>query len=339
MARTRQQAGQEPSRDGAGDVDAHVDLYRRMLLIRRFEERVQALFQKGLVHGTTHLYNGQEAGAVGVNGALGPDDRVACTYRGHGHALALGVDPEAMLAEMMGRTTGVCRGRGGSMNIIDFEHRLIGSFGIIGGSMAAAVGAAMALKLKGAGVAVAFFGDGTTNHGYFHECLNFAKVRELPILFVCENNGYGEFTPWRAVTAGEITARPRAMDIPAGTVDGNDVWTVRAAAEAALARARAGDGPQFLETITYRYVGHSRSDPGRYRPEGELEEWKARDPLLIARAALGERFGVAESDLDAVDDEVAALIERITEAASAAPFPDPAEPVRQFASPVGRTTT
>jgi TPP-dependent pyruvate/acetoin dehydrogenase alpha subunit len=328
----------QPGPGGAAAVDAHVDLYRQMLLIRRFEERVQALFQKGMVHGTTHLYNGQEAGAVGVNGALGPDDRVTCTYRGHGHALALGVDPEALLAEMMGRTTGVCRGRGGSMNVIDLQHRLIGSFGIIGGSMSAAVGAAMALKLQGAGVAVAFFGDGTANHGYFHECLNFAKVRELPALFVCENNGYGEFTPWRAVTAGEIAARPQAMGIPTQTVDGNDVWKVREAAESALARARAGEGPQFLETITYRFVGHSRSDPGRYRPEGELDLWKARDPLLVARQALGERFGVADPDLDAVDEEVDALIERITQAASDAPFPDPAEPVRQFASPVGRTT-
>jgi acetoin:2,6-dichlorophenolindophenol oxidoreductase subunit alpha len=306
-----------------------LELYRRMVLIRRFEERVQALFQKGLVHGTTHLYNGQEAGAVGVNSVLGAEDRVACTYRNHGHALALGTEPERLLAELMGRTSGVCGGRGGSMNIIDFEHRLIGSFGIIGGSMAAAVGAAIAQRRQG-GVAVAFFGDGTANHGYFHECLNFAKVRRLPVVFVCENNGYGEFTPWRAVTAGEITARPEAMGIPAETIDGNDVWVVRDRATAAVERARAGEGPQFLESVTYRYVGHSRSDPGRYRPPGELDEWTARDPLGRARAVLGERFDVAPADLDTVDSSVDALIETITARATAADFPDPAVTVREF---------
>jgi TPP-dependent pyruvate/acetoin dehydrogenase alpha subunit len=320
------------SRATAEEKELSVDLYRRMLLIRRFEERVQSLFQKGLVHGTTHLYNGQEAGAVGFASVLGPDDRVACTYRGHGHALALGTDPEALLAEMLGRSTGVCGGRGGSMNIIDFEHRLIGSFGIIGGSMVAAVGAAMALKHRGAGVAVAFFGDGTTNHGYFHECLNFAKVRELPVVFVCENNGYGEFTPWRAVTAGDIAARPQALGILAETIDGNDVWTVREAANVAVERARAGEGPQFVETLTYRFVGHSRSDPGRYRPPGELDEWQQRDPLTTARRVLTERFDVGESQLDAVDAEVADRIEAVTEAAIQAPFPDPTVPVRRYAS-------
>jgi acetoin:2,6-dichlorophenolindophenol oxidoreductase subunit alpha len=312
----------EDTRDG-------LELYRRMVLIRRFEERVQSLFQKGLVHGTTHLYNGQEAGAVGVNSVLGVEDRVACTYRNHGHALALGTDPERLLAELMGRTSGVCGGRGGSMNIIDFKHRLIGSFGIIGGSMAAAVGAALAQQRRG-GVAVAFFGDGTANHGYFHECLNFAKVRRLPVVFVCENNGYGEFTPWRAVTAGQITARPEAMGIATQTIDGNDVWVVRDCAAAAVKRARAGEGPQFLESITYRYVGHSRSDPGKYRPPGELDEWKARDPLLHARAVLDERFGIEPGELDKVDSSVDELIEQITAKATAAEFPDPAAPVREF---------
>ena len=184
-----------------------IELYRRMRLIRRFEDTVQTLFTRGEVHGTTHLYSGQEAGAVGVCDVLGPVDRVAGTYRGHGHALALGVDPQALLDELLGRATGVCGGRAGSMNVIDLSHRLIGCFGIIGGSISAATGAALSQSRSG-GVAVAFFGDGTTNHGYFHECLNFAAVAALPAVFVCENNLYGEFTPMAAVTSSNGVNSP-----------------------------------------------------------------------------------------------------------------------------------
>jgi acetoin:2,6-dichlorophenolindophenol oxidoreductase subunit alpha len=304
-------------------LDAGLELYRRMRLIRRFEDTIQSLFQQGEVHGTTHLYSGQEAVAVGVASVLGPDDRVAGTYRGHGHALALGVEPQGLLDEMLGRATGVCGGRAGSMNVIDLEHRLIGCFGIIGGSIAAATGAALALERTG-GVAVAFFGDGTTNHGYFHECLNLAKVRGLPVLFVCENNLYGEFTPWEDVTAGQILSRPQTLEIPAATIDGNDVWAVVEAAGAAVQRARGGGGPQFLEARTYRFVGHSRSDPGKYRKPGELDAWKERDPLKLARATLAERFEATEHDLDGVDAAVEALIEEIVERGLAAPYPEPA---------------
>jgi TPP-dependent pyruvate/acetoin dehydrogenase alpha subunit len=304
-------------------LDAGLELYRRMRLIRRFEDTIQSLFQQGEVHGTTHLYSGQEAVAVGVASVLGSDDRVAGTYRGHGHALALGVEPQGLLDEMLGRATGVCGGRAGSMNVIDLEHRLIGCFGIIGGSIAAATGAALALERTG-GVAVAFFGDGTTNHGYFHECLNFAKVHGLPVLFVCENNLYGEFTPWEDVTAGQILSRPQAFEIPAATIDGNDVWAVIEAAGAAVGRARDGGGPQFIEARTYRFVGHSRSDPGKYRKPGELDAWKERDPLKLARATLAERFDATDDDLDAVDAAVEALIEEIVERGLAAPYPEPA---------------
>jgi TPP-dependent pyruvate/acetoin dehydrogenase alpha subunit len=304
-------------------LDAGLELYRRMRLIRRFEDTIQSLFQQGEVHGTTHLYSGQEAVAVGVASVLGPEDRVAGTYRGHGHALALGVEPQGLLDEMLGRATGVCGGRAGSMNVIDLEHRLIGCFGIIGGSIAAATGAALALERTG-GVAVAFFGDGTTNHGYFHECLNFAKVQRLPVLFVCENNLYGEFTPWEDVTAGQILSRPQALEIPAETIDGNDVWAVIEAAGAAVRRARDGGGPQFLEARTYRFVGHSRSDPGKYRKTGELDAWKERDPLKLARGRLAERFEATQDDVDAVDAAVEALIEEIVERGLAAPYPEPA---------------
>jgi TPP-dependent pyruvate/acetoin dehydrogenase alpha subunit len=311
-----------------GDLDGGLELYRRMRLIRRFEDTIQALFQKGEVHGTTHLYSGEEAVAVGVSSTLGELDRVAGTYRGHGHALSLGVEPQALLDEMLGRSTGVCGGRSGSMNVIDLEHRLIGCFGIIGGSISAATGAALSLKRTG-GVAVAFFGDGTTNHGYFHECLNFAKVLNLPVVYVCENNLYGEFTPMEDSTAGAILSRPQALEIPAVQVDGNDVWAVQEAAAEAVARARAGDGPSFIEAMTYRFVGHSRSDPGVYRKPGELEAWKERDPLKNARATLKERFGADDAVVDGVDEGVEALIATIVENGLAAPYPTPGD-AREF---------
>jgi TPP-dependent pyruvate/acetoin dehydrogenase alpha subunit len=311
------------------EAERYLGLYRRMRLIRRFEDEVQSLFQEGLVHGTTHLCSGQEAGPVGVCDALGDEDRVAGTYRGHGHALALGVEPERLLAELLGRATGVCGGRSGSMNVIDLEHRLVGCYGIVGGSIAAATGVGLALKRRG-GVAVAFFGDGATNQGYFHECLNFAKVHELPVVYVCENNLYGEFTPFENVTAGAIAERPRTLGLPTVTIDGNDVWTVTATAAEVVERARAGGGPQFVESLTYRYVGHSRSDPGKYRKDGELDEWKARDPLLVARAGLAERYGTTAEAIDAVDADVEQEIAATVEAAKAAPFPDPEAPVTEF---------
>src|SRR5579863_6655193 len=268
------------------DPELTLDLYRRMLVIRSVEDLVQALFLRGEVYGTTHLYSGQEAVAVGFASALDPADRVACTYRGHGHALALGLEPELLLAELLGRATGVNGGRAGSMNVVDLDHGLIGCFGIVGGSIAAATGVALALKGSGR-IAVAYFGDGTTNQAYFFECLNFAKVLALPLLFVCENNGYGEYTPMAAVTAGEIISRATAMEIPARTVDGMDVHATREAALELTAAVRDGAGPIFVEARTYRFVGHSRSDPGRYRPEGELAQWQARDPLELSRAWLG----------------------------------------------------
>jgi TPP-dependent pyruvate/acetoin dehydrogenase alpha subunit len=308
---------------------AALELYRRIRTIRRFEETVQALFLRGEVHGTTHLYVGQEAVATGVGSVLTPADRVAATYRGHGHALSIGVDPQALLDEMLGRRTGVCGGRAGSMNVIDREHGLIGSFGIIGGSMSAAVGAALAIRRTG-GVAVAYFGDGATNHGYFHECLNFAAVMALPVLFVCENNLYGEFTPWEDVTAGEIIDRPRALGIDARQVDGMDVFAVRATAAEAVEQARDGRGPVFIEALTYRFVGHSRSDPAKYRKPGELDTWKARDPLIVAATALRERFGAAAEDVSDIDAAVDAQLEDAAERALAAPYPHPPRTYSEF---------
>jgi TPP-dependent pyruvate/acetoin dehydrogenase alpha subunit len=301
-------------------VELYLGLYRRMRLIRGFEDLVQALFLRGEVYGTTHLYSGQEAVAVGFASVLEKRDRVAATYRGHGHALALGVDPQALLDEMLGRATGVNGGLAGSMNVNSPKDRLIGCFGIVGGSIAAATGAGLALRRTG-GVAVAFFGDGTVNQGYFPECLNFCKVHGLPVVFVCENNGYGEYTPFEAVTAGPILARPEAMEVPAETIDGMSVWTVRETAHRAVEHARSGGGPFFVEAVTYRYVGHSRSDPGAYRPEGELDTWRRRDPLVVLRAQL-ELEGVEPSQLDEIDAAVAGQLSEHERRGLAAPFPD-----------------
>jgi TPP-dependent pyruvate/acetoin dehydrogenase alpha subunit len=302
------------------DRELELDLYRRMQLIRGFEELVQSLFLRGEVYGTTHLYSGQEAVAVGFASALDGRDRVAATYRGHGHALALGVDPQALLDEMLGRATGINGGRAGSMNVTSPKDRLIGSFGIVGGSIAAATGAALALR-QTRGVAVAFFGDGAMNQGYFFECLNFCKVLRLPIVLVCENNGYGEYTPFQEVTAGALRARAEVMHVPAETIDGMEVWTVREAAGRAVAEARSG-GPVFVEAITYRYVGHSRSDPGKYRPEGELDRWRERDPLTLLRGRL-EAAGIDSARLDELEASIAAELAEMEQRGLAAPFPEP----------------
>jgi len=302
------------------DLDLYSAIYRRMLLIRGFEDLVQSLFLAGEVYGTTHLYSGQEAIATGVASVLEERDRVAATYRGHGHALAVGVDPQKLLDEMLGRATGINGGRAGSMNVTSPDDRLIGSFGIVGGSIAAATGAALALKRTTGGVAVAYFGDGAMNQGYVFECLNFAQVFRLPIVLVCENNGYGEYTPFRSVTAGEIRARAEVMGVTADTIDGMSVWTVREAAHTAVAHARAGDGPVFVEALTYRFVGHSRSDPGAYRPDGELDRWRERDPILVLRAQL-EAEGVDAVDLDGIDREMTEQLERMRADGLAAPLP------------------
>jgi TPP-dependent pyruvate/acetoin dehydrogenase alpha subunit len=296
--------------------------YARMLLIRRFETAIHRLFLAGEVHGTTHLYAGQEAVAVGVCLALEPEDYLAGTYRGHGHALAKGTPPAPLVAEMLGRANGICCGRSGSMNVIDLEHGLIGCYGIVGGSIAAALGASLSAQRQGR-VAVALFGDGAVNQAYFHECLNMARVFSLPAVFVCENNFYGEFTPMRAVTAGaDIAARGRAYDMPSAVVDGNDLYAVYAAAREAVQRARGGSGPTLLECQTYRHYGHSKSDPGAYRPKEEVDRWRERDPLTIARARLLED-GVVEDEIAAAEQATDALIERAVQTARSAPYPDP----------------
>jgi acetoin:2,6-dichlorophenolindophenol oxidoreductase subunit alpha len=310
----------------SADTAGLSELYGSMLRIRLFEDAVYRLFLANEVEGTTHLYQGQEAIAVGVCSVLEPRDAVAATYRGHGAALARGTDATALMAELLGRETGTNGGRGGSMNIIDVEHGLIGCFGIVGGSIAAATGAGLAAQLSGDGsVAVGFFGDGATNQAYFHECLNLAAVRALPVIYVCENNLYGEWTAMERVTAGsDIASRAAAYAMPGAVVDGNDVLAVREAAREAVARARAGNGPTLLECRTYRHKGHSKVDPGTYRPKDEVEAWVARDPIPRLAALMDD------DEVERLHDEAEEELDAVLAAARAASFPDPEQAATPF---------
>jgi pyruvate dehydrogenase E1 component alpha subunit len=308
------------------DVDL-LALHEQMALIRGTEKAAHDLFLAGLVKGTTHLAAGQEAVAVGASAALRPDDYVFATYRGHHHAMARGAPPEACLAELMSKATGLCKGKGGSMHLTSAEHNMLGSFAIVGAHLPIAVGAAWSASLRGSGqVAVAFFGDGATNIGAFHEALNLAAVWRLPVLFVCENNLYMEYTPIAAVTAVANPAADRACayGLPAEVIDGNDVLVVREVVARAAARAREGGGPTVVEARTYRHFGHSRTDPGKYRPEDEVRDWLARDPLAVSRARLAEQ-GVPESEVDAAEQRAASAVADAVAAAKAAPDADPAE--------------
>jgi TPP-dependent pyruvate/acetoin dehydrogenase alpha subunit len=297
-------------------------LYREMYKIRHFEDVIYRIYETGELPGTTHLYQGQEAVAVGVAAALLPDDAVATTYRGHGPLLARGLAPRLLFAEMLGKATGVCGGRAGSMNIVDLEHGTIGCFSIVGASLAAATGAALAFQLRGEDrVAVAFFGDGATNQAYFHETLNWAAVRKLPIVYVCENNLYGEWTAMHRVTAVTgLSDRAQAYGMPGFSIDGNDVVEVMDAALGAVEHARAGNGPTLLECLTYRHKGHARSEPGLYRPRDEVAEWMTRDPLrrLDDRLPAQAREGI--------EREVGAAIGEALDLARSEPLPDPASP-------------
>ena len=301
--------------------------YERMAVIRATEKAAHDMFMAGLVKGTTHLAAGQEAVAVGAAAALRPDDYVFATYRGHHHAIARGASPEACLAELMSKATGLCKAKGGSMHLTKADAGMLGSYAIVGSHLPMAVGAAWSATLRGTDqVAVAFFGDGATNIGAFHEALNLAAVWRLPVVFVCENNLYMEYTPIGAVTAVPNPAADRApaYGIPAEVIDGNDVVVVEEAVVRAVDRARNGDGPTVLEALTYRHYGHSRTDPATYRPADEVRAWMARDPLTVARDRL-TRLGVSDEELSTVDEEIADRTTRAVAAAKAAPDADPAE--------------
>jgi TPP-dependent pyruvate/acetoin dehydrogenase alpha subunit len=304
-----------------------LSLYEQMEVIRRTERAAHDLFLAGLVKGTTHLAAGHEAVAVGASAALRPDDYVFATYRGHHHAMARGASPEECLAELMSKGTGLCKAKGGSMHLTKAAAGMLGSYAIVGAHLPMAAGAAWSAKLRGTGqVAVAFFGDGATNIGAFHEALNLAAVWSLPVLFICENNLYMEYTPIGTVTAVANPAADRApaYALPAEVIDGNDVVVVAGAVARAAARARSGGGPTVIEARTYRHFGHSRTDPARYRPAAEVEQWMQRDPLTLARERL-LAAGVSDDAITAAARRAAAAVELAVTRARQAPPPDPAE--------------
>jgi TPP-dependent pyruvate/acetoin dehydrogenase alpha subunit len=302
--------------------DRRIDWYRQMLLIRTFEDKVQQLFMTGQIEGTTHLCQGQEAVSVGAVATMEPGDVQTNTYRGHGEALALGMTPETAFAELMGRSSGGSKGLGGSMHLIDTAKGNIGANAIVGAGMPIAVGAAKAFSLRGEShVALTFMGDGSTNIGTFHEALNMAAVWKAPVIFVVSNNLYGEYSPVRMTTPiDDLARRADPFDIPGVIVDGQDVEAVHAATSEAVARARAGDGPSLLEMKTYRYRGHSRSDPANYRVDGELDRWKERDPLLVTGTQLAQAGLLSAQEQAALAAETQEAVDAAAVAAAEAPF-------------------
>lgn len=295
-------------------MEVRLDMYRKLHQLRQFGKRAHDLFLQNLVKGTTHLSLGMEAIAAGFGQAMRPDDYTFATYRGHAHSLAKGMDMGMALAELLGRENGILGGKGGSMHLTDTARGMMGSYAIIGAHLCIANGAAWSAQMRGTDqVAVAFFGDGTTNIGAFHEALNLAVVWKLPVVFVCENNLYMEYTPIDLVTAVPNPAADRAAayGLEPVLIDGNDPDVVYLAALAALNRARAGEGPSLIEAVTYRQGGHSRADPGKYRPPAELEAWLGRDPIPVYHDRL-LRLGAPEGELSAIERAVAAQVEAAT---------------------------
>jgi pyruvate dehydrogenase E1 component alpha subunit len=300
-----------------------LEMYRLQVEIREAEQRAFDLFLQNLVKGTSHLSLGQEAVAAGFAAAMRPGDLSFCTYRGHAHTLARGVPIAKVLGELMQRDIGLMRGKGGSMHLTSVDHGVMGSYAIIGAHLPIACGAAWRAQYKGAkDVSVCFFGDGTTNIGAFHEALNFAAVWKLPVVFVCENNLYMEYTPISDVTAVQHPAADRAASygLERIIVDGNDADAVYRSAMSAYDKARSGGGPSLIECMTYRYSGHSRADPAKYRPEGELEKWKERDPIKIYRERL-KQFGIGEETILRIETDVKREVDEATEECKAAPPP------------------
>ncbi len=324
MAGKKRASSQAPANanDDIGE-ETRLKIFRLQLEVRYIEQRAYDLFLQNLVKGTTHLSLGQEAIAAGFGAALRSDDYSFCTYRGHAHTLVRGASMAGVLGELMGRECGLLGGKGGSMHLTSVEHGAMGSYAIIGAHLPIAAGAAWSAQYRGSNqVAVCFFGDGTTNIGAFHETLNMAQVWKLPVVFVCENNLYMEYTPIGAVTAVEHPAADRAAAYAMESiiVDGNDADVCYRVAQTAFAKARAGDGPSLIEALTYRHSGHSRADPGTYRPDKEVAEWLARDPIPMYRQRLID-FGVTEAQLAGVEEEVMRQVDEATEISKASPPP------------------
>ncbi len=308
-------------------VELKLRMYRMQVELRESEQRAYDLFLQNLVKGTSHLSLGQEAVATGFAAAMEPGDLTFCTYRGHAHTLARGVPMDRVLGELMGRDNGLLRGKGGSMHLTSVEHGVMGSYAIVGAHIPIACGAAWRVQYKGdKDISVCFFGDGTTNIGAFHEGLNFAAIWKLPVVFVCENNLYMEYTPIGDVTAVKDPAagRASAYGLESIVIDGQDADVVYRTAKTAYDKARSGGGPSLIECLTYRYSGHSRADPAKYRPEGELDFWRGkRDPVRIYRERLLQS-GISEATLLEIEDVVRQRVEEATAICKAAP-PPPAD--------------
>ena len=305
------------------DAETRLALYQSMLEIRYLEKRAYDLFMQNLVKGTTHLAMGQEAVAAAFGHAMRADDYTFCTYRGHAHTLVRGVPMTSVLGELMGRECGLMRGKGGSMHLTSVEHGVMGSYAIVGAHMPIAAGAAWSAQYRKSGqVAACFFGDGTTNIGAFHEALNLAVIWKLPVVYVCENNKYMEYTPIENVTAVKNPAADRASayGLESILVDGNDVEVMFEVANAALDRARSGQGPSLIEAQTYRHSGHSRADPAKYRPDAEVKEWLSRDPIPMYRDRLMQA-GIDEARLKSIETAVLRAVDEATETAKQSPPP------------------
>ena len=302
-------------------------MYEKMRVIRVFEDTLHEFFAAGEIPGFVHLYAGEEAVAVGVTAALNPDDYVTSTHRGHGHCLAKDVDLNAMLAEIYGRATGVCKGKGGSMHIADVSRGMLGANGIVGGGAPIAVGAALAAKLLKSGqVCVCYFGDGASNQGTLHESMNLAAIWDLPCIFVCENNGYAEATsPSYSMKIENIADRAAGYGIPGVVVDGQNVIEVYAVAEQAVRRAREGEGPTLIEAKTYRYYGHFECDAMKYRTDAELDSYLKRDPLKLFSEEIAPQADISPGDLQAIDAEVDRRLQAAIQFAKSSPMPKPQE--------------
>lgn len=296
-----------------------------MWQIRRFEEAVDDLFARGLMHGTMHLSIGQEASATGTCFALRDDDAITSTHRGHGHCIAKGADLERMMAELLAKETGYCRGRGGSMHIADVATGNLGANGIVAGGIPIAAGAGLAYRLQGLDrVVVSFFGDGAANEGAFHEAVNLAAIWKLPVIFLCENNKYGmSFSTEKSFAIEHISERALGYGIPGVTVDGNDVEAVHEVVTDAVQRARRGDGPTLVESVTYRWKGHSKSDKNLYRTKEEISEWRDRDPIIRFENAVLERGVLDQAAIDGIRSQVTQEIRTAVRAANAAPDASP----------------
>lgn len=300
------------------------DLYKQMWLIRFFEEKVDEFFAKGMIHGTTHLSVGQEASAVGSIAVLEDQDKITSTHRGHGHCIAKGATVNGMMAELFGRTTGYCKGKGGSMHIADVDKGNLGANGIVGGGFAIAAGAALTSQMKKAGyVVLCFFGDGASNEGSFHEAINLASIWKLPVVFICENNQYGMSGPVREmINIEDIAARAASYGIPGKVVDGNDVFDVMNGVGEAVERARNGEGPSIIEAKTYRSKGHSKSDAKKYRTREEEKEWLLRDPIKLMAEVLIEEGIFTQQEADGIKAEAKKEIEESVEFAKNSPEPE-----------------